>query len=177
MAHIRACNILVFALLAGGLAGCGSKQPVGSAVADACPKVAIVDELSTLSRYRPGAGRDPTDVVFEAELVGVKGNCATTRERTLIDMELRIDVVRGPAASGRVAEFEYFVAVADGEDLILVKETFNTRIEFEGNRTRAVNVEELEQLIPLKAGARASEFKVWVGFQLRPEERVSTRTR
>jgi len=64
----------------------------------------------------------------------------------------------------------YFIAIADRNENILARETFESEVEFEGNRNRIAYVEELKQKIPLKAGKLGDDFKIFIGFQLNDEQ-------
>ena len=61
--HQALAPALLAALLS--LAGCGTppQQAVGTG---ACPQVLIVGDTSQVTKFQPGDGRDPTDVLLHA---------------------------------------------------------------------------------------------------------------
>ncbi|MEE9250570.1 MAG: hypothetical protein V3U93_05525 [Alphaproteobacteria bacterium] len=145
-------------------AGCGL---FGTKVAQhPCPRAGVLKEAAALTKFRPGPGRDLTDVLFEARFTNVQTTCKYDSKGVKVDMRLALAVERGPADRSRKAEFEYFVAIADPSDAVLAKERFATRMSYPPNLNRVSGVEELEQMIPLQAGRSAAAYKIIVGFQL-----------
>src|SRR3546814_6814364 len=72
---IRSLTKLSFAvlILAGlGLAACRSKKPN----LPSCPRVGILGDAQKATQYRPGPGRDLTDVTFQTELLDYNGECS-----------------------------------------------------------------------------------------------------
>ncbi len=155
-------------VLPGALAGCGSwfDKP---APPPPCPQVAQVEDASRLTRFS-GAGRDLTDVAFEAELGGMAGSCAYDGNEIDVELSVQFIASRGPADQSRRADFTYFVAIARLDQTVLAREEFDSYIEFPGNQTRAGIVEELAQRIPIESGARGDSYVIYVGFKLTPEE-------
>jgi hypothetical protein len=127
-----------------------------------CPQVSIIGDGSTVTKFREGTGRDLTDVTAQAQIVDVAVACDYDR--------------RGVADRSRVAEFDYFVAVADPQRNILAKEVFRVGFRFPQNEQRVGTVEEIEPRIPLKARTDGVDYQIVVGFQLTPEEIEWNRT-
>lgn len=134
-----------------------------------CPRVAILADTASVTQFRPGAGRDLTDVTYEAEITGFKGACEykDRGETVVVTAALQIVATRGPAGSAEAVSLPFFVAVADRGQSILAKEVFQSRIEFKPGRRRAGVEEEMEQKIPLR-GRRGTDYEILVGFQLDP---------
>ena len=120
------------------LAGCGAFE---ESQAPACPSVRTLATADNVTKFRDGPGRDLTDVVMEAEIVGFGGFCETDIDARRVDIELTvtIEALRGPAVREGSTEVAYFVSVLDGDGEILRKPVFRTTLEFEGNigRVRA----------------------------------------
>jgi hypothetical protein len=154
------------------LVACSSEESV---IAPACPNIIIVKDTSEMTSFRPGPGRDLTDVVLDARITRFGGSCETSLEndrsgQVEVDLQLFFQATRGPANDTREGEFSYYVAIADRGGAILAKKVFVTEFEFEGNRTRIGAVEELTQEIPLRPGELGEDFDIFVGFQLNPEQ-------
>lgn len=143
-----------------------------------CPEIGGTAETSDLRRYR-GAGRDLTDLVVEAKLTAVSGRCeplGRRREGVRVALAPSIEVMRGPAASGRTLSVPYFVAVADPTGRIPAKQVFEIAVEFPANRSRLrLSGEEVTVDLPLRPGERASDYTVLVGLQLSEEELATNR--
>jgi hypothetical protein len=169
---LRYAPAAVALLVAGlALAGCGSSQKAASG-APPCPKVAVLSDAAHLTVYRDGPGRDLTDVVFEAELGRIAGDCVYKKRNTSVTVEMKLAVVarRGPADRDRAAVFEYFVAIVDSQSNVLARQEFRSQVTFRPEQTQLVSLEELEQVIPLKRDQPGSDFDVLIGFKLTPEQ-------
>ena len=155
------------------LAACAAEE---SASAPACPTIVIVKDTADLTMFRPGPGRDLTDVVIDARLSRFDGSCETDLEndrsgQVTVDLQLIFEVERGPANQDPRGQFSYYVAIAEREtSVILAKKVFETGYEFEDNRRRIGGLEELTQKIPLRSGELGENFDIFVGFQLNPEQ-------
>jgi hypothetical protein len=85
-------------------------------------------------------------------------------------MSAQFIATRGPADRTRKAPFSYFVAIADNDDNVLARQNFDTTIAFPGTQTRNGVEEDIDQLIPIKTGQQGSDFHIYIGFNLTPEE-------
>ena len=160
------------ALFALGAALDGCKSNIADPGTPPCPRVALLADAAHLAVFRNGPGRDLTDIVYEADLGRISGQCIYTRSKSKVTvaMKLTIAAKRGPADRGGVADLPYFVAVVDRQSHILARQEFDTAIGFQPDQTQAATVEELEQIIPLKKDQPGSDFEVMVGFRLTPEQ-------
>ena len=154
------------------LAACSSGE---SALAPQCPHIIIVKDTAEFTAFRPGPGRDLTDVVLDARINGFDGECETDLEsnrsvKVTVDLQLIFEATRGPANKTREGNFSYYVAIANRRGNIIAKKVFDTELEFEGNRNRIGGVEELTQEIPLRPDELGEDFDIFVGFQLSPEQ-------
>jgi hypothetical protein len=135
-----------------------------------CPVAGVLSDLDTVHEYRPGPGRDLTDLQFTAALGDVKGTCKYTAKGVDAEMTVVILGERGPALDRDTVEVEYFVAVTGPDNRVLNKEVFRTTLSFAGGRNRTGSGEELVETIPLPKGADGSLYRTEVGFQLTPEQ-------
>ncbi len=164
---LRAAGLALSALIV--LAAC-QKGP--EKLPPACPVIKIVQDLSELTLFKDGLGRDLTDVTLEARVVEFGGFCDTDideDDRTGevdVDMQVLFEATRGPASTEREGSLTYFIAIADTKDNVLVRKTFDFTFEFEGNRNRIGITEELSQNIPLKAGQAGEDFQILIGLQI-----------
>jgi hypothetical protein len=159
------------------LAGCGGGE---TAFAPPCPDVVIVQELAEVTKFRPGEGRDLTDVVLEGRVATFRGFCETDIDdgkpvEVTVELQLVFDVSRGPANTDRKGSFRYFVALNDSADKPVQKHIFDAEVEFAGNRNRIAPFEELTLTVPLREGENGADYTVYVGFQLTSDELVYNR--
>jgi hypothetical protein len=137
-----------------------------------CPQVEILPGADTITIFREGEGRDLIDVRFEGALAPVSGNCQYVDDDTavVVDLVLRIDAVKGPAAESSVQEFPFFVAIADQYGKVLAKKIFNSPIEIAGGQRRGAVQEEIDQRIPLPGGKSGANYVIILGFQFTKEQ-------
>jgi len=134
-----------------------------------CPRAVVGENAGRLTRFS-GAGKDPANIVFEAEIADLAGSCVYDDDSIEVDLQIQLVAGRGPAGTDDTAKFNYFVAVARTDKTILSRDAFDTVIELPGNQTRNQTVEELEQTIPLAKGESGADLVIVVGFEMTPEE-------
>lgn len=149
----------------------------GSPPPPPCPQVTVLRDAAELIRYRPGPGRDLTDIVEHAKFAKLGLKCDYERDRLEVELAIDIAVERGPAATGREVRLPYFVAVIGSDDEILAKEVFTSVAEIPADRRRLGVREETEQIIPLRGSQTGSNFEIIVGFQLTEAELEANRRR
>ena len=159
---------LMVSALAGSLVLAGCSQD--AQFAPVCPQLALLADGADLTRFT-GNGRDVTDRVLEARVLGVEASCKPGRRGEVVaTLKVQSEFTRGPAAPGRVAVVPYFVAVLAGGDVVDRKEFI-----LEGNF--ATNVDqirvagsEVELRFPVTAERSAAYYKIYVSLLLTPEE-------
>lgn len=163
----------VFAALL--LTGCGGSS--GADFAPACPRPAILRDANDLQRYR-GSGRDLTDSVLEGRITAISGSCKRDGSKTVAaSVSVGLELTRGPAATSRVANVAYFVAVSEGERL-LDKQVYNLRAEFPENTERLrLSGDSVDLALPVTSTKSADAYQITVGFQLTPAELEANRLR
>ncbi len=177
----HAGRVALAAALLAGLAACsGDDNPeeapparevvVAEPQPTGCPRILFVDEAAQEVRFRPGPGRDLTDVEWRAAFAGFGGGCEYDDSGVDVDLILNIVAERGPAATSDEAAFDYFVAVADPQQQVLAKEIFQTDIVFPAGGATAGTSEALVQRIPLDNAALGRAYYILVGFQLSPQQ-------
>lgn len=134
-----------------------------------CPDAVRIVDASRMVGFE-GFGRDLTDVRFEAELEGLRLSCEYDDAVLEVVLEVSMAALRGPANRSRLAVIDYFVAITDADRNILVRETFDLKIPFEGNRTRILVTDEVTPRIPLAPGKTGADYLIYVGFSLTPEQ-------
>jgi len=153
-----------------GLSGCSA--PTATEMALGCPKVSIIRDLQTVTVFRPGAGRGPSDIAYRGKIADFAGNCEYGSDGVTVNLNLFVGAEKGPAFSGNSADLRYFVAVTRPEEANpAAKVEFQTAIDFPTGKSVAASKEDLAQRIPLPKDVNAKGWNVVVGFQLTPEQR------
>jgi len=135
-----------------------------------CPRIVVVQDAAKQVKF-DGPGRDLTDVVFEARIDGTGIECDYDDEALEVEMQVRVEAARGPAAKSEQADISYFVAIARRSDQsVVARESFGMTIPLKGNQTRMAAVEDLTPRIPLKGEETGATYRIYVGLELNPEE-------
>jgi len=162
--------------LAPVLAACG---PRTNEFAPPCPNPAFLRDLADIVRYNPdGAGRDLTDIVLRGRLTALRGKCEE-RSKTVLDtaIEVRMDMLRGPAMVGRRADVPVFVMVLEQGEII-EKMVYTIRVDFPPNLDRAsISTPPLAIGLPITTEKTGAAYGIIVGFQLTTEELATNRRR
>lgn len=171
LARLRPC--LLPLALAALVSGCSS----GEDFPPPCPAVSILHDAADLNRFN-GAGGGLTDSVLSGRITGLSGTCKRApHETVLTTVSVALDLARGPAAKGRVAEAAYFVALTHGQT-ILAKQVLPLHAAFPPNTDHLRLVgDQVEVRVPNTAKTPASAYQVLVGFELTPAELAVNRAR
>ena len=138
-----------------------------------CPRVSILADAAKLTRFRPGPGRDVTDMVVQAEVSSYHGSCFYNSEaKTMsIDIQVGINAQKGAALVDNKVEVAYFVAIPAFFPEPQAKAVLPVTLEFPKN-SHAVRLtdEQLAITIPVKDVKELGGYEVFLGFQLEPAE-------
>jgi hypothetical protein len=171
---MRWAGLALAAGLAAGIAGCGGdKKPV----APPCPNFLLLGNAGDITKFRPGQGRDITDVVFRAKIQNFRGSCAHTKTGVEAEFFVDMSIERGPANTARAANLEYFVAIPKFHPKPAGKQTFPVSVRFGENQNQLIYRDEISIEIPLAKNETASDYDVYLGFQLSPEQLEFNRRR
>jgi len=163
-------------VLAGGLTACESVG-LDKAPEPTCPDLRIDRDTARMTVF-DGSGQDLTDILFEAQIADVVGDCAFEEAdegpggTVTAEFNVLFAITRGPAFSGRDGHFTYFVALPGYYPRPEAKQTLPVDFRFPENNTPTIQVrDELIQLaIPVDSPKAAAGVPVYIGFQLTPEQ-------
>jgi len=179
-----------FGLLAGLagtvlLSGCSSQPKVGLA----CPPVSILTEANRMTVFRPGPGRDLSDIAYEAQITTFEGNCtylAANKEQEKINkyqevtlsLRPRFRVTPGPALTGQRITLNYFVAMPAYYPSPEGRADFARAIDIPPTRTPIEFTDtEIQINIPLGENRAGPSTEVYLGFALTEEQLKQNRGR
>jgi hypothetical protein len=164
---------LVPAALILTLAGCGwfggNKEKEANASAY-CPTPLSVQDANRLTRFKPGAGRDPRDVAFEAVLVQTNAACAISRKTLDVSVFMQIAVNAGPAVGPGVTHVPFFVRVMDASGAVVVGRDEIADYKLSAASPRGMSREELAIRIPFNQISDLGAYKIAVGLKPTPDE-------
>lgn len=134
-----------------------------------CPRAVVAEEAGRLTRFA-GAGKDPSDVAFEAEILEVTGTCGYDDDIVDVEMQVQIAARRGPAGTSDAAALNYFVAIARSDKTIVARQAFDASIELPEDRSGSGIIEEIDQTIPLGEDETGEDYVIIVGFEMTRDE-------
>ena len=140
-----------------------------------CPSLALLKDAADLSRYA-GAGRDVSDLVVQARLTAVPAACSRADPTHVrAQLEVAMDLTRGPAAQGGRVVAPYFVGVTEGSR-VLDEQDYQMVANFPSNIDQVhVTSDTIDLLLPVTPQKTAATYQIFVGFRLTPEELANNR--
>jgi hypothetical protein len=158
----------LLAMLLPALVECG---PSRNEFPPTCPGTAILGNAADLNAYRPDSpGRDLTDLVLHARVVGIQGSC-TEGDRSnqlAVTVSVVVELTRGPAMQGRETDVPILVAVVDGDN-ILGKYVSLMHASFPSNVDRVtLTPGETNIVLPVTGARSGAAYTIVAGFQRTP---------
>ena len=136
-----------------------------------CPPLYLLGDAASLTKYRPGKGRDLTDVDFSAEIQGYSGECSYDEKGAIVDVQVNFTLTRGPADDDRKASFQYFLAIPYYYPAPEAKAVLPVEVTFpEGQNSIRYTDETVNLRIPVKDKDVIQKYEIYLGFQTSPEE-------
>lgn len=175
-------RLLPLILLPLALAGCetlGLRDPAPAQIVDtspACPVTAVLSDAVTVTKVKPGTSTaqtpPPANVLFTGEMSQARLTCDYDRTRNTlsVDVNFAIRATRGQGANGTDPALDYFVAVVDVDNNVLVKKTFQSRPNLGGRTTGTFEETVGNFVVPLEMDKRPIDYEILTGFQLTPDE-------
>lgn len=135
-------------------------------------------DAKKVSSFRPGPGRDLTDILYEGTIAGVGGDCDYHDDGYVeVEMDIGFNLSIGPALEDGIGHWRYFVVILDPDGQRIAKEVFTIDLAFEQASFQTGLVEQITQRIVYSPWADATGYRILVGFQLTREELDYLRSR
>ncbi len=167
----------IFVGLAGMMASCIKPDPFANLN---CPSVQVLGDARVLTKFKPGLGRDITDIEYEGRIAKVDYKCKENPSRGYVetDLTIRTEFILGMAAPVRNPDFTVFVAVSEGERRVLKKTDHLVKVKFPGTGRVAREATIVRRIrVPLGGDVPVEYYNVIVGFQLSPAQVAYNRTK
>ena len=157
--------------------GLADPPPTVVEIVGPCPSTAVLSDAVTVTKVKPGtpagAVAPPQNVILTAEMSKAQLECDYDQmANTLsVDITFAVRATRGAgAAGGADPALDYFVAIVDIDNNVLVKRNFQSRPNLGGRQT-GIFQENVENFaIPLAEDNRPYDYEILTGFQLTPDE-------
>lgn len=167
---MKKTSILAAAVLALALAGCGGRSAKEVTAADYCPTPLSVQDASHLTRFKDGPGRDPRDIVFEADIGNASVACSLAKNQLQVDLTLRVAAAAGPAVMPGETRVPYFVRVLGPSGSVVQGQDFIATYRLSATSPRGASAEELTLRLPFSKLADLGGYRVVFGLKPTPEE-------
>ncbi len=144
-------------------------------LASECPKIEIVDDLSSISDFIDPKSSDPKNLISRVDVQNAQTSCDLSSKTAIVDLKITFNGELGPKGRKQKTDkpffsFPYFVAVTTPSGKILAKEIFAASMTFNANEDTHTYHENLRQIIPIPNEKQARFFKVLIGFQVTPDQ-------
>lgn len=136
-----------------------------------CPQILIPLDTERLTRFAEGNGRDITDIVVQAEVKFLSGECEVDEDEIVMEFPIAVRGSRGPAERDGQEQVDVFMHVftADRQTRLSSRD-IPMSLEFTGNRTSMVAADRLTVRIPKQPDQDSRDFLVFLGLKLSREE-------
>ena len=156
--------------LALALAGCGGGTSKKQVAATYCPSPLTVQDAQKLTRFKPGPGRDPRDVMFEASLINSATACSINRATMEVELKLLVAVNAGPSVGTGTSSVPYFVRVVDASGNVREGRDFNADFKLSTAAPRGQSLEELTLSLPFADPSDLGGYRIAVGLKPTQDE-------
>jgi hypothetical protein len=163
-------TILTPALLVLILAGCGGKSSKDDIASNYCPTPLTVQDAAHLTRFKDGPGRDPRDIVFEADIGGASVTCSISKNQLQVDLTVRVAATAGPSVAQGQTRVPYFVRVIGPSGGVMQGQDFNADFKLSAASPRGASQEELTLRLPFNKSSDLGGYRVAVGLKPTLEE-------
>ena len=134
-----------------------------------CPRVSILADASELTRFRPGPGRDITDIALQAKIADYHGACQYDKDSHKMNIALKVglDLQRGAALGDQKTSLQYWVSVPTFYPYDGAKKVLTVNAEFPRNRDQLhVTDGEVELSFPVRNVKELERYEVFIGLQM-----------
>jgi hypothetical protein len=166
---MKKANLFLPIALALALTGCGSSDKANIA-SDYCLMPLTVQDTAHITHFKPGAGRDPRDIVFEADIGNASVACSVSKNQLEINMVVRVSVAAGPAVAEGQTRVPYFVRVIGPSGAVVQGQDFNADFKLSASNPRGASQEELTVRLPFQKPSDLGGYKIAIGLKPTMEE-------
>ncbi len=144
-----------------------------------CPPVRIDNATASLTKFKTGPGRDVTDIEYQVEVLGYKGQCDYSKDSVAVKFDVDFAITGGPAAKGGSTPIYYFVALPQFFPADAGKRIMQVihRLPSKAGERETFTESGVYAKIPLKKDDAGAAYDVYVGLQPDNEQLEYNRSR
>jgi hypothetical protein len=138
-----------------------------------CPLMGVLYDNSRLVQFAAPNAQRYANISFTGEMEGVQGLCRYVDANPItMNMDIRMELGRGPAASADHQTYRYWVAVTRRGRAPIAKQYFDVDVHFPHGQPIVSHTEHINRIVIPRANAEVSgeNFEILVGFELTPEQ-------
>lgn len=148
----------------------------------ACPTFLVLADAQEITQFKPGSGRDVTDIQYTGRIKHVDYTCKeiTAKGKDYIDANLVIsaEFEMGAAADVRNPTFQLFTALSQSNEKIIAKSYFDLRARFKDKSRRAEVKQYIKKIrVERDTTVPVEDHQLYMGFQLTPAQLGYNRTK
>jgi hypothetical protein len=136
-----------------------------------CPYVKVLYDAARYQEFKDGR-ESPSTTGFTGEINGISAACQYKGTDPIkVQVDIRFDLGRGPAADGRSKDYRYWVAVTRRNNSIIARQEFAVRADFPAGKDRVEITDKVDGIvIPRADGTTSGEnFEILIGFDVTPQ--------
>lgn len=136
-----------------------------------CPNAIILGDAHKITKFAPGNGQDPTDVMWTAEIIGVNAQCEYVENGIVLNTPFVVRVERGPALNRNQVSVPMFIALTRTNKELIDKARFDLTVTFVGGSSVADHYDTIPgSFLEPGKGKDGSYYETLIGFQLTPSQ-------
>jgi hypothetical protein len=162
---MKKLQILAPALAVLVLTGCGGKSAKEDIAANYCPSPLTVQDAAHLTRFKDGPGRDPRDIVFEADIGNATVACSVGKNQMQVDLTVRVAATAGPSITPGQTMVPYFVRVIGPSGSVVQGQDFTATYRLSSANPRGASDEELTLRLPFNSPSDLGGYRVAFGLK------------
>lgn len=152
-----------------------SQDPSERLLESPCPRVEIVDDLSSISDFTNPKKQKKENLISRVNLGSAESTCKLASKSAVIDLKLLFNGKLGPKGKTKKGDkpffsYPFFVAVTSPNGKIIAKEIFAASMTYGPNENTHTYFEKLRQIIPISRKDQAKYYKILIGFQITPDQ-------
>ena len=124
-----------------------------------------------MTKFAEGRGRDLTDVLWTAEIIGVNSKCEYVENGIVLDTPMVVRVEKGPALNRNEISLPMFIALTRTNAKMIDKARFDLRVVFKDGSSVVDHYDTIPgSFLQPDDGKDGSYYETIIGFQLSPSQ-------
>ena len=165
--YLQSCAVVAIIPLLSACGAFGSKTPPPR-----CPEVLLLKHANSVTYFKPGLGRDITDVLATIAITDFRGECEYNRKRTSAKITLNVFSTCGAGPQiGENLQISAILLRSQNSIRRLREKAFShCRQNFREIKHASIFIDEVRLEIPMPPRPKIDEYSIYMGIQLTPQQ-------